>query len=739
MRVLKRSGYFNRNYLLLGASVIILSACIPEDEVSLSDNQEVLVRSQISHYARSFETYSQRSLNALVNDTSWQASASTYPEGKLLDGLVDNGHSEVFVSSALCRVNSTPYHITWFDKTNADGQVSLKGMGASQSGLINARIRQNVSKDHFASSVGLNQIKLNDSAETVLTLTGGCSTLNIPSNSAVMAISIAEPPLMVGSTTKTVLRNVQCPVGEEGSITQRVNATITPEGQYVVAPRTFNSEADLLASNAVSWTEVSRDCKNLVIANSYQVDDGMNVDLIDSGSTILNGSEQANIVATELVDIACSGFRSVDDDESNNDQSNQDDVIEYDTCGTTTSINVITPADVKELTTLRVVEIITDLQCPNNLKGSKGGSVTVSNNGNFRGVSGALNGRTGSLNGGTVVGETSIRKTTKTWIKTTYDSENQPTETQYETIELRGEDLECSIKPQTLSFSCSQIFPGLTLSGGANKGLTFRRNVFYSGWKNPEGMIAADPDKRSWSRYGGALSCEFQETKEKTEDCPAGQEGSGITIKERRLWTASRPGQSPSWGPWTETSRNDDCKTPQSSGGGGGEGVSYQGADGGFYGSEREANTYGGGYTGYQGDNSQRDSGGGGGGGGGNCVLCTYFTFERGWVSKRDYVANSRYGQERVLQKTLNGYHYWAIPLVKYLRKHKGSLKEKVIFKVLVEGWIKQNAFTMGYRKQGDIRGKILMITVKPVCTLIGHFVEKTFNKSLWKDINISV
>lgn len=118
---------------------------------------------------------------------------------------------------------------------------------------------------------------------------------------------------------------------------------------------------------------------------------------------------------------------------------------------------------------------------------------------------------------------------------------------------------------------------------------------------------------------------------------------------------------------------------------------------------------------------------------GGPTVLCTYFTFERGWIDRKDYFATCRYVKKHINQATLSGYHYWAVPLVRHLRQHKGTLLEKVMFKI-VEGWVLENAYREGVRSKGNTIGKLFHLAVKPACTLIGkHNKTESNYQSLWQ------
>jgi len=173
-------------------------------------------------------------------------------------------------------------------------------------------------------------------------------------------------------------------------------------------------------------------------------------------------------------------------------------------------------------------------------------------------------------------------------------------------------------------------------------------------------------------------------------------------------------------------------RPPESHGGssgGSGGGGGYKDTDGDGY-TDTPCNSCGGNMPG-QGDTNGSKTGSG-------RVLCTYFALERHWLTRRDYIGNMIYGQRNFSQASLNGYQWWAIPVVRHLREHKGSLREKIIFKILVEGWVYETAHRAGYRDKGSLRGKIVLRTVKPLCTLIGQFVGKQNHETLWEHVNLA-
>lgn len=112
------------------------------------------------------------------------------------------------------------------------------------------------------------------------------------------------------------------------------------------------------------------------------------------------------------------------------------------------------------------------------------------------------------------------------------------------------------------------------------------------------------------------------------------------------------------------------------------------------------------------------DSVGGVGAGDGDTVLCTYF-YNRGMIPTEIYEGDMLYGMIHTDKYTFRGYHYWAKPLVNYLKKHQDTKREKLAF-YITDGWAREMASRMGVGKP-NLTGKILITLVEPLCYLIGR------------------
>ena len=124
------------------------------------------------------------------------------------------------------------------------------------------------------------------------------------------------------------------------------------------------------------------------------------------------------------------------------------------------------------------------------------------------------------------------------------------------------------------------------------------------------------------------------------------------------------------------------------------------------------------------------------GGDGGGSVLCTYF-FGKGMLAEHIYLADLAYGKAHVSENVLNGYHAWAVPMVRYLRAHPDSLAEKVAY-YLVRGWTQEMAYTMGASDKGSLVGKILRTIGEPICAIIGKIAGVQNWQSLYTKENLA-
>jgi hypothetical protein len=80
-------------------------------------------------------------------------------------------------------------------------------------------------------------------------------------------------------------------------------------------------------------------------------------------------------------------------------------------------------------------------------------------------------------------------------------------------------------------------------------------------------------------------------------------------------------------------------------------------------------------------------------------------------------------------QTTVRGYHVWAIPYVRLMRK--SPLAEKIMRPIAI--WrAEELAHKMGVLQKGNWKGKIVRATLEPLCFAIGLFAKEQDWESLW-------
>jgi len=105
-------------------------------------------------------------------------------------------------------------------------------------------------------------------------------------------------------------------------------------------------------------------------------------------------------------------------------------------------------------------------------------------------------------------------------------------------------------------------------------------------------------------------------------------------------------------------------------------------------------------------------------------VICTEAR-DRGMVSEELYQADLDYAKKYANEATMVGYHAWAKPLVRVIRKNEELAK--VILPLGVE-WTKHSAYDMGVLKKDSEVGKVLVETGFPLCEELGNMMVEDGN-----------
>ena len=718
--------YKTTQFLLITASVMVLSSCLPEDETILLERERTNLEAQLDLYAQTFQTYASRSLNALVSSAVW--AAQTLPEGAIdlstpAFGSLSMGNAESYMQSAHCKINGDSYHITWFDAKDDNGELSLKGLGSAQSMRASSKAREYIPVENFAVADGTT-MKFVDGIEQ--SLTGPCAALNIPNGSAIAAYKIDTPTKMAMAQEKTILRASNCPAGEQGAITEKINAVFKNDGLVLVDRSQYSSESEAILNHSSGWDPVSNDCVSMVA--------GLNRDIDNKTSNAINAEHLEGIdgvIKLALLD----NLQNMNCRQLNDVMSSEDREKLYETCEDAGDLNITDGMGIQEKTLLRKEEEVIIAECPT--PPLNNGTLTINTSSPlYAGLHPSLNGRSG-VQSGEVSGETRLQKITRFYeISVDYGDRQEKKETQQ--VTMKGTDIQCS-GTDTLTFTCAQLYPQNAATG---TGPTFSRNKSLNSWKDADKLIPGEYSHDTWA-LNSQLSCSLTEV--------SNSGGCGTAIQQR-TGTVTAVGQDIQWDAWTVTGHNAACY----SGGGGDDPYGFDVDGDGIpdfhsYGAARDYVESVGGNVKAGGDIVQVDmevigpdgpsSGGGGGGGssggssggGGGKVLCTYF-HHKGWIDDAIYRADSEYARLHVSENTKNGYHRWAVPMVKWLQEKERPIAEKFIF-IWVNAWAHQMAYDMGVIEKRSYIGTFLKSFGEPLCNFIGRFSKETNYMELWKGI----
>jgi hypothetical protein len=105
----------------------------------------------------------------------------------------------------------------------------------------------------------------------------------------------------------------------------------------------------------------------------------------------------------------------------------------------------------------------------------------------------------------------------------------------------------------------------------------------------------------------------------------------------------------------------------------------------------------------------------------GGRVICNELV-RQGVMDRRSVVLDYKFTRERLTPQHVNGYHVWAVHVVKRLRKGKGVK----LWKHIASHRANEIAYIYGERDAPDYLGKVYRHIGEPACWLIGAFCKKT-------------
>jgi len=110
-------------------------------------------------------------------------------------------------------------------------------------------------------------------------------------------------------------------------------------------------------------------------------------------------------------------------------------------------------------------------------------------------------------------------------------------------------------------------------------------------------------------------------------------------------------------------------------------------------------------------------------------VICNELR-RQGLLTTRDVILDYKFTREHLTPQHVAGYHFWAVGVVKKLRKGKGVK----LWKHIASHRANEIAYIYGQRDKPDYLGKIYRKIFEPVCWTVGLFCKETDWSILYED-----
>ncbi|MCP4526811.1 MAG: hypothetical protein GY833_13020 [Aestuariibacter sp.] len=123
-----------------------------------------------------------------------------------------------------------------------------------------------------------------------------------------------------------------------------------------------------------------------------------------------------------------------------------------------------------------------------------------------------------------------------------------------------------------------------------------------------------------------------------------------------------------------------------------------------------------------------------GGSDGGARVICTQL-YSLGLLSLEDYLRDLAFTHTHLTQAHIDGYHYWAIHVVRTMRREDmhGKLTVK-LSRYIAQARANDIAFIVGASERYDWAGRVFRLVGEPLCYLIGRLVGKQDWQQLYQE-----
>jgi hypothetical protein len=116
-------------------------------------------------------------------------------------------------------------------------------------------------------------------------------------------------------------------------------------------------------------------------------------------------------------------------------------------------------------------------------------------------------------------------------------------------------------------------------------------------------------------------------------------------------------------------------------------------------------------------------------------VICTQL-YRDGHLSRHYYLADTRFAALYFSETTRRGYHFWAVPLVRAMRKNPHLYRVVKYFGVK---WSEHCAAAFQPELPLNLVGILMHLTLVPICFLLGSFVKDIDYQLLWTPHSTSV
>ena len=112
----------------------------------------------------------------------------------------------------------------------------------------------------------------------------------------------------------------------------------------------------------------------------------------------------------------------------------------------------------------------------------------------------------------------------------------------------------------------------------------------------------------------------------------------------------------------------------------------------------------------------------------GGRVICNELQ-RQGVMSRQNVLLDYRFTRDYLTPQHVNGYHVWAVHVVKQMRKGRGVK----LWRHLAQHRANEIAYIYGKRDKPDYLGKIYRKILEPICWSVGFFCQKTDWSVLYK------